>query len=160
MSLISNLIITINRQQFDGQHVMNQREEAGELRNGINSKVSAAIRSDPLSPINRLLQTKWIKLVKDNLLPSGDVLVPNMRVWKLNINPKVWQFCCWGSYFVLWRDWRIRRRWLRKTPFSHKFKVIASKSVQVICFIFWASLYSTESHQKMKTENSWPGEQV
>ena len=155
MSLISNLFSTINRQQFDGQHVMNQNgggrriEKRDQQQSQRSYQARSTISHQSPSP-NKMNQTSEGQSVALwwCLGSQHESLCAQYRSQKFDS-------FCWGSYFVLWWDWRIRRRWLRKTPFARKFKVNASKTIQVICSIFWASLYFTESHQKMKTENSW-----
>ena len=88
MSLISNLFSIINRQQFSGQHVMNQNGGGRRIEKRDQQQSQRSHQVRPIVSHQSLSPNKRIKLVNGNLLPSDDVLVPNMRVWKFYIDPK------------------------------------------------------------------------
>ena len=82
--------LSLYRPQFTGQCIMiSAREKAeGVMRKEMKNKVRAFIRSEPLLLINRLPKQKRIKLMKGNMLQSDDVMLPNMRIRKFQIDPQ------------------------------------------------------------------------
>ena len=95
---------------------------------------------------------KRVKLMKVNLLQTDDVLVASMGVWKFQIDaPKVWQACCWWNIFGFSETWEELEEAdddidYSQVPSLVNSKLLHVKTIQVICFIFWTSLYSTKSH--------------
>ena len=98
---------------------------------------------------------KRMKLMKGNILQSDDVMVPNMKVRKLQIDLQKFE----KFFLTLMRLKKSQKRMITilitilitiKSPSLGNLKLLLEKIIQAICFIFWTSLHSTEIHHQMK----------
>ena len=90
------------------------------------------------------------------MLQSDDVMVPNMRVRKFQIDPQKFEkFAADEVFLTLMRLKKSQKRMITilikiKSLSLGNLKLLLEKIIQVICFIFLMSLHSTESHHQMK----------
>ena len=77
---------------------------------------------------------------------SDDVLVPDIRVRKYKLIPKVWEVCCSGIAYSYETEDDDDTEY-GQVP-TRKFKIINCKIIRKIFYLFWTSLYSTDRHFK------------
>ena len=91
-----------------------------------------------------------MKLIKGNMLQSDHVMVSNMRVRKFQIDPKSLRSLLQTKFLLtLMRMKKSQMKMITilimiKFPSLGNLKLLLEKIIQVICFIFWTSLHSTE----------------
>ena len=92
--------------------------------------------------------------MKGNLLQSDDVMVPNTRV----SNSRYQKFENFDVDGVLLDSDKTEAKSEEDdVDYDQVFsllnsKLLLAKTIQVICFIFWTSSYSTESHHQMESD--------
>ena len=159
INLIFRVFLALYRPQFTGQYIMNpsKRRSRRSIEKSDEEQKSkhSSDQSDCYSYIVFPKQ-KRMKLMKGNMLQSDDVMVPNMRVRKFQIDPKNLRSLLLTKFFLtLMRLKKSQERMITilitiKSPSLGNSKLLLDKIIQAICFIFWTSLHSTEIHHQMK----------
>ena len=97
-----------------------------------------------------------MKLMKGNMLQADDVLIPNIRFRKFQIDPQKFErFAAQKVFLILMRLKKNQNRMMTMMIYDQvssliNSKLLLAKIIQVICSIFWTSSYSKESHHQMK----------
>ena len=90
------------------------------------------------------------------MLQSDDVMVPNMRVRKFQIDPLKFEKLAADEVFSDSDETEEESEeddndiHYDQVLTLGNLKLLLEKIIQVICFIFWTSLHSTEIHHQMK----------
>ena len=94
--------------------------------------------------------------MKGSMLQLYEVIALNMRVLKFKLDSQKFEkFAAKKFFLILMRLKKNHNRIMKilitiKSPSLINSKLLLAKLIQVICSIFWTSLFSTESHHQMK----------